>query len=426
MSVGLAPTVDRLVVTTEADWNDAWYLVCMKVSTIGFVVVDARERVAALDELRAAGITDISAHLDAHPAVADWLRRGMVILDVNEAAVRMFGAVARSDMIGQRTQRFFDPLCTAQVNSARAFAAGATSFQQQAHSVRMDGTRFETLFCVVPRADGSTSGLWLASFVDITEHVQRQTSLNTLRDELAHVARISTLGELSASIAHEIGQPLSSIGMTAGAMLRLLDRGDIDRDLLRRQCQRIVDQVARAGDIIDRTRRMAAKRDSVRAPVSVADVLTEAVQFVLHDLNRTDIRFSLACTEGTDLVYADRIQLQQVFVNLLMNAIQIHRQARTPMPAIMIETSHQDASVTIDILDNGPGINPVDVDKLFDGFYTTRAEGLGLGLRICRTIVAAHGGSIEASGRTGEPGARFSVRLPLHTDVTACPTRANR
>ncbi|MGH1571334.1 sensor histidine kinase [Methylobacterium sp. P31] len=346
--------------------------------------------------------------------MADRLRHGMVILDVNEAAVRMFGADARSDMIGQRTQRFFDPLCTAQVNSARAFAAGATSFQQQAHSVRLDGSRFETLFCVVPRADGATSGLWLASFVDITEHVQRQTSLNTLRDELAHVARISTLGELSASIAHEIGQPLSSIGMTAGAMLRLLDRQDIDRDLLRRQCQRIVDQVARAGDIIDRTRRMAAKRDSVRAPISVAEVLTEAVQFVLHDLNRTDIKFSLACNAGTAMVYADRIQLQQVFVNLLMNAIQIHRQARTPMPAIMIETSHQDASVTIDILDNGPGIDPVDVDKLFDGFFTTRAEGLGLGLRICRTIVVAHGGSIEATGRIGEPGARFSVCLPLH------------
>jgi len=239
MSNGLTPTADRIVVASEADWNDAWYLVCMKVSTIGFVVVDARERVATLDALRAAGITDIAAHLDAHPDVADRLRHGMVILDVNEAAVRMFGAGGRADMIGQRTQRFFDPLCTAQVNSARAFAAGATSFQQQAHSVRLDGSRFETLFCVVPRADGATSGLWLASFVDITEHVARQMSLEVLRDELAHVSRISTLGELSASIAHELGQPLSSIGMTAGAMLRLLDRADLDRDLLRRQCQRI-------------------------------------------------------------------------------------------------------------------------------------------------------------------------------------------
>lgn len=413
MSNGLTPTADRIVVASEADWNDAWYLVCMKVSTIGFVVVDARERVATLDALAAAGITDIAAHLDAHPDVADRLRHGMVILDVNEAAVRMFGAGGRADMIGQRTQRFFDPLCTAQVNSARAFAAGATSFQQQAHSVRLDGSRFETLFCVVPRADGATSGLWLASFVDITEHVARQMSLEVLRDELAHVSRISTLGELSASIAHELGQPLSSIGMTAGAMLRLLDRADLDRDLLRRQCQRIVDQVTRAGDIIDRTRRMAAKRDSVRAPVAVAEVLAEAARFVAHDLNRTEIRLTVAPADAAAQVLADRIQLQQVFVNLLMNAIQIHRQARTPGPEIAVETVCRDGSITVDVVDNGPGLDPGTVDRLFDGFFTTRAEGLGLGLRICRTIVAAHGGSIDARPRDGTPGARFSVCLPL-------------
>lgn len=236
MSSGPATVDDSPVVSPETDWNDAWYLVCMKVSTIGFVVVDARERVAALDALREGGVADLSRQLDADPGVADRLRRGMIILDANEAAVRMFGAAGRAEMIGQRTQRFFDPSCSAQINSARAFAAGATSFQQQARSVRVDGTRFDTLFCVVPRADGTTSGFWLASFVDITEHVQRQTSL----DALAHVSRISTLGELSASIAHEIGQPLSSIGMTAGAMLRRLDGEDIDRDTLRRQCQRIV------------------------------------------------------------------------------------------------------------------------------------------------------------------------------------------
>lgn len=413
MSPVLAPTFDRIVVATEADWSDAWYLVCMKVSTIGFVVVDARERVAAIDELHAAGITEITGYLDAHPVMADRLRRGMAILDVNEAAVRMFGAAVRSDMIGQRTQRFFDPLCTAQVNSARAFAAGATSFQQQAHSVRLDGSRFETLFCVVPRADGATSGLWLASFVDITEDVQRQSSLDTLRDELAHVSRISTLGELSASIAHEIGQPLASIGMTAGAMLRLLDREPVDRDLLRRQCQRIVDQVARAGDIIDRTRRMAAKRDSVQVSVSVAEVLTESVQFVLHDLNRTNVTFSIVCSDPSATVFADRVQLQQVFVNLLMNAIQIHREAQTPRPEITIETFRRDDAVVIDVVDNGPGLAHEAIDRLFDGFFTTRAEGLGLGLRICRTIVAAHGGSIEAQTRHGEPGARFSVCLPL-------------
>ncbi|MGV7033040.1 sensor histidine kinase [Methylobacterium symbioticum] len=401
------------IVPTETDWNDAWYLVCMKVSTIGFVVVDARERVAALDALRNTGVADLSRHLDANPAVADRLRRGMIILDVNEAAVRMFGAAGRADMIGQRTQRFFDPSCTAQINSARAFAGGATSFQQQARSVRIDGSRFDTLFCVVPKADGTTSGFWLASFVDITEHVQRQTSLDALRDELAHVSRISTLGELSASIAHEIGQPLSSIGMTASAMLRRLDGEDIDRDTLRRQCQRIVDQVARAGDIIDRTRRMAAKRGGTHSPVAIADVLAESVQFVQHELSRNAIGLQVVGSGADLIIRADRIQLQQVFVNLLMNAIQIHRQAGTPEPMIRVEIVREDGAIRIDVADNGPGIDPDHVGQLFDGFFTTRADGLGLGLSICRTILAAHGGSIAVPSRSGQPGATFSVQLPL-------------
>lgn len=416
-SAPAAPGVGPAV-PAGTDWNDAWYLVCMKVSTIGFVVVDARERVAALDALRARGVADLSRHLDAHPGVADRLRRGMIIVDANEAAVRMFGAVGRADMIGQRTQRFFDPSCTAQINSARAFAAGATSFQQQARSVRMDGSRFDTLFCVVPRADGTTSGYWLASFVDITEHVQRQTSLDALRDELAHVSRISTLGELSASIAHEIGQPLSSIGMTAGAMLRRLDAEDIDRDTLRRQCQRIVDQVARAGDIIDRTRRMAGKRGSTRSLVAITEVLSESVQFVQHELSRNAIGLHVGAASPDLIIRADRIQLQQVFVNLLMNAVQIHSHAATPRPEIRIDAVREDGAVRIDVADNGPGIDPGHIGRLFEGFFTTRDEGLGLGLSICRTILAAHDGSIDVTSRVGEAGATFSVRLPLHSTGT--------
>ena len=96
-----------------------------------------------------------------------------------------------------------------------------------------------------------------------------------------------------------------------------------------------------------------------------------------------------------------------------MNAIQIHRQARTPGPEITVETTCRDGSITVDVVDNGPGLDPDAVDRLFDGFFTTRTEGLGLGLRICRTIVAAHGGSIDARSRDGAPGARFTVRLPL-------------
>ncbi len=151
----------------------------MKVSTIGFVVVDARERIAALDALREGASRIFRGTSKPIPVSLTGCVAAMIILDVNEAAVRMLcGAASRADMIGQRTQRFFDPSCTAQIKTRSRVRGRGTSFQQQARSVRMDGSRFDTLFCVVPKADGTTlpaSGLPPSS--TSTEHVQAQTSL---------------------------------------------------------------------------------------------------------------------------------------------------------------------------------------------------------------------------------------------------------
>ncbi len=159
---------------------------------------------------------------------------------------------------------------------------------------------------------------------------------------------------------------------------------------------------------------MAGKRSSTRSPVAIADVLSESVQFVQHELSRNAIVLHVGAAGPDLIIRADRIQLQQVFVNLLMNAIQIHRQAGTPRPEIRVDAVREDGAIRIDVADNGPGIDPGDVDQLFDGFFTTRPEGVGLGLGICRTILATHDGSIDVTSRTGERGAIFSVRLPLH------------
>lgn len=163
---------------------------------------------------------------------------------------------------------------------------------------------------------------------------------------------------------------------------------------------------------------MAGKRSSTRSPVAIADVLSESVQFVQHESSHNAIVPHVGAAGPDLIIRADRIQLQQVFVNLLMNAIQIHRQAGTPRPEIRVDAVREDGAIRIDVADNGPGIDPGDVDQLFDGFFTTRPEGLGLGLGlglgICRTILATHDGSIDVTSRTGERGAIFSVRLPLH------------
>lgn len=407
---GQAPVI--LSPVNHADWSEAWYWMFMKVSAISFVVVDARRRATGVEALRARGIDDVPAYLERDVAEANRLRDAAVILDCNETAVRTFGGTGRADLIGQPTHRFFDPLCTTLRNAVRAYARGDTAFQQQARSVRLDGSLFDTLFCLVPRAPGVASGIWLAAFVDITDHLQRQSALDELRSELAHVSRISVLGELSASIAHEVGQPLAAIAIAAEAAVRMLDHAQPDHAAIRRICERIVGQTVRAGDIIDGVRRMADKRDNLPLPTPIGDILAEAVQFVRHDLQRDGVVLATTSSGGSDLVCVDRVQLQQVFVNLLMNAIQIHRLSGTPRPEIEVAIRRGDNALIIDVRDNGPGIAFDDLNRLFDGFFTNRAEGLGLGLRICRSIVEAHGGSIAAANRGDGGGAVFSISLP--------------
>jgi two-component system, LuxR family, sensor kinase FixL len=245
------------------------------------------------------------------------------------------------------------------------------------------------------------------------EHLPHPCVTQEIKDELAHLARISTLGEMSASLAHELGQPLSAIGMGAATALRLLGREQVDLAAVRRVCERIVAQSGRATDIIDRVQGMAAKRERVTAPLALADLLGEAIRFVRYELDRDGIALTLPTTPMLDLIDVDRVQLQQVFVNLFMNAIQALRRAETVVPEIAIATARTGDHLRIEIEDNGPGIAPALREQIFEGFFTTRPEGLGLGLRICRTIVQAHGGTIEVRERARGVGARFVVLLPV-------------
>ncbi|WP_404334760.1 sensor histidine kinase [Sphingomonas sp. MMS12-HWE2-04] len=245
-----------------------------------------------------------------------------------------------------------------------------------------------------------------------TESRRQQAALHEAGVEQAHLSRLSTLGAASAVLAHELGQPLSAIGMGAATALRLLGKDQVDLAAVRRLCERIVAQSTRAADIIDRVQGMAAKRDPLTTPLALADLLDEAVRFVRHELDREAIVLRLPTLSSLGLVDVDRVQLQQVLVNLLMNAIQALRRAETSAPEISIGATRAGDRIRIEIQDNGPGIPPELHERIFEEFFTTRPEGLGLGLRICRSIVDAHGGTIEAQERDDGTGARFVVTLP--------------
>lgn len=237
-------------------------------------------------------------------------------------------------------------------------------------------------------------------------------ALHAAQTALAHASRVATLAEMSATIAHEVNQPLAAIVMGAETGLRWLSRDDADIAKTKQLLRRIVSNARRASDIVQRIRSMATRHEPELIPVDLNQVVEEARLFVREELESSSIRLSVKLDAALPMVLGDRIQLQQVIVNLLVNSIQAVTLADVPMRRITLDTgAGEDDSVGFSIRDNGPGIPDEDLDRVFESFFTTKKGGMGIGLAICRSIISAHGGSIAVSN-CSEGGARFRFVLP--------------
>ncbi|MGA2125291.1 MAG: AAA family ATPase [Xanthobacteraceae bacterium] len=244
------------------------------------------------------------------------------------------------------------------------------------------------------------------------EHTEK--ALQEARAELAHVTRVTTLGELTASIAHEVNQPLAGVVANAEACLLWLERGTPDLDAARRSVKWIIEDGRRAGEVIRRVRGLLNKSETQKSPLPINDVVGDVIALVQRELlsHRVSVRLELA--PALPLILADRIQLQQVIINLVVNGIEAMQAIVDRPRELVIRTRRSEAHhVLVTVEDCGVGISAEDADRLFNAFFTTKSGGMGMGLSICRSIVEAHGGRVWAAPNPPQ-GASFHVTMPSY------------
>ncbi|GKQ55375.1 hypothetical protein BRSPCE3_62300 [Bradyrhizobium sp. Ce-3] len=254
---------------------------------------------------------------------------------------------------------------------------------------------------------------FIGAVTDVTARKRAEAELHEAQTNLAHVTRVTALGELAASIAHEVNQPLAAVVANAAACLRWLNRAAPDLNEARGAVRSIISDGNRAGEIIQRVRALANKTTDQRAPLDINEAINEVISLVQHQLQSHHVSLQLDLAPALPPVVADRIQLQQVILNLIVNGIEAMQPVADRPRELVIRTRHDEAGqIVVTVADCGVGVATENAERLFDAFYTTKASGMGMGLSICRSIVEAHRGRLSVAANTGH-GATFQFTLPL-------------
>jgi PAS domain S-box-containing protein len=260
---------------------------------------------------------------------------------------------------------------------------------------------------------------FLAVTVDISARRAAEDALHAAQSELGRVARLTTVGAMAATIAHEINQPLAAIVANGNAGVRWLDRPDPNLEEARSAFERVINEGHRAAQIITSIRAMFKKDSGARSPTAINELVCEVVATSLSELKSRRVSLTLQLLDDLPPIQADRVQLQQVLLNLITNAIDSMASVPDRRHGLRVRSEHLEDWVVIGIQDSGAGINPEHAERLFDAFFTTKPNGIGLGLSICRSIVEAHGGQISAF--PGNPyGSVFQIMLPVDKPPEYC------
>ena len=251
---------------------------------------------------------------------------------------------------------------------------------------------------------------------DITERKRAVEALREVQMELAHANRVATMGQLTASIAHEVNQPLAAAVTNAQAALRWLDGRPPDLKEARQALARIVRDGNRAGEVIGRIRALIKKAPPRKDALAINEVIREVIEFARGEAVKNGISAQTQLAEGLPLIEGDRVELQQVILNLIINAVEAMSGASEGSRELLISTRIAESDgVLVLVRDSGPGLAPAGLERIFEAFYTTKPGGLGMGLSVCRSIIEAHGGRLWANPNVPQ-GAVFQFTVPAHPD----------
>jgi two-component system, LuxR family, sensor kinase FixL len=334
-----------------------------------------------------------------------------VITYWNRGAEELYGW-RRDEAIGQVSHRLMKTIFPAPLEEISAELLRSGRWEGELVHTKRDGTRVTVSSrWSLQRDDRGRAVATLETNNDITERIQAQDGLRRAQAELAHINRVMTLGELTASIAHEINQPLAGILANGAACLQWLGRQPPELEEARSSVHSMISDGRRTSEVVQRLRALSKKTDIQRVRLDINEIIDDVVRLIQREALDHLVSLRLELAPALPPVLGDRIQLQQVAINLVMNGMEAMADVTDRARELVVRSRHESGQVLVEIQDAGVGIDPENLNRLFNAFFTTKPSGMGMGLSICRSIIEAHGGRISACRNAGS-GATFRFTLP--------------
>ncbi|MGD8341921.1 MAG: PAS domain S-box protein [Gammaproteobacteria bacterium] len=360
--------------------------------------------------------TDFDAFMKAAVDAIVVIKRSGEIVAFSCSAEKMFGYAA-DEVLGQPVSILMpEPYRSAHAKYVERYEhsgeAHVIGIGREVRAVRKDGSVFP-VWLSVGESKSESAHHFIGIIRDLTEQHAAESERHSLETRLEHVARLSLLGEMAAGIAHEINQPLTAIANYSQAAKNMFAHGTADTKTLRNACDGIAEQVQRAGAVITNLRNFVRKREVEKKPLSLKHLVDDVLILINADAAHKGVTVETTVPDSLPKIAGNAVQLQQVLLNLTRNAVDaMSANVRRPREITIDVSRVGDGKVEIRVSDRGPGVSSSLEEAIFHPFFTTKEDGLGVGLAISRTIIEAHGGELSYE-RRAEGGSTFIVSLPI-------------